>query len=57
MWGHLYRNEFSSPIQSTLLSYLSCYADMFIEGRDEHNDEDIENGALWHILGHIVNSR
>jgi hypothetical protein len=57
MWGHLYRNEFSSPIQSTLLSYLSCYADMFIEGRDEHTDEDITNGTLWHILGHIVNSR
>lgn len=57
MWAHLYRNRFASVIESTLLSYLSCYADLFIEGRNEHNDENIVYGALWHILGHVVNSR
>jgi hypothetical protein len=57
MWAHLYGNNFASPIEPTLLSYLSCYTDLFIEGRDEQNDKEILYGTLWHILGHVVNSR
>jgi hypothetical protein len=57
MWAHLYGNHFASPIEATLLSYLSCYTDLFIEGRDEHNDKEILYGTLWHILGHVINSR
>ena len=57
MWENIYQNKFCSQIEGNLLSYLSCYVDLFIEGRDEKSDSHILNGVLWHILSHIVHSR
>ena len=44
-------------LNSYILPYLSSYADVFLEGRDHGNDEEMLQGVLLHTVAHTVKAR
>ena len=57
LWRHRCSEQLGSKLQSALLSYLSCFPDILLEGRDYQMDHDILRIALTHICIHSVRSR
>ena len=46
-----------NPLGAEILPYLSTYADVFWEGCDHTNDEELIESLVFHICAHVVRSR